>query len=158
MNCYIYLQNNKTARIDWADYQLTNQHKWHYHSGYVIARQQLNGKRTHILLHRLIMNTPHGMVVDHIDGNRLDNRRKNLRNCKVIDNNRNVSITINNKTGYKGVSIRNDLVKPYAAFIKHNYKTIYLGSFTTPEEAARAYNNAAVKLYGVFAKLNSVAE
>ena len=90
--------------------------------------------------------------IDHIDGNRLNNRIENLRNASRSDNNRNVALQRNNKSGYKGVSfMKRDSV--WVAQITHDRKNYFLGRFKTPEEAYSAYCAAARKLHGEFARL-----
>ncbi len=101
-------------------------------------------------LHRLLLNVPGDLVVDHIDGNGLNNSRCNLRICTQSQN------AMNKRPGkrYKGVvhASRNS----YAARIRANGKLIALGSYPSPELAANAYNEAAKRLFGDFAGLNNV--
>ena len=110
-------------------------------------------RRTILQIHRLIMDAPKGMDVDHINGNPLDNRKSNLRICSRAENLRNRGANKNNTSGYKGVSWhkRN---KKWACQIKHNYKKIHVGNYATPEEAARAYDKKAKELHGEYAYLN----
>jgi HNH endonuclease/AP2 domain len=92
---------------------------------------------------------PHKFL-DHIDGNRANNRIENLREASRTDNNRNVAIQRNNTSGYKGVSLmRRDNV--WVAQITVNRKNYFLGRFATPEEAHAAYCKAAKELHGEFA-------
>lgn len=106
------------------------------------------------LIHRLIMDAPDGMSVDHINGNTLDNRKINLRVCSQAENSRNrVS---KNQHGFKGV-MRNrlpKLKKQYRATITYNYRAYHSRYFSTPEEAAIEYDKMATKYHGDFAKLN----
>lgn len=107
-----------------------------------------------IFMHRLIMNARAGEKIDHINGNRLDNRKENLRLCTTSENNRNVKISRkNNKTGYKGVSLEKGDGK-YRSCIKVNGKTIHLGRFPDVVSAAKAYDEAANKYFGDFARTN----
>lgn len=105
-------------------------------------------------LHRYIMDAPDGMQVDHIDGNRLNNTRSNLRVCTNMENNHNKPKRNSNKSGYKGVH----RVKSgrWCAQITANYKCRSLGVFDTPEAAALAYNKAARELHGEFAYQNEI--
>lgn len=112
--------------------------------------------RKNIYLHKLIMNCPKGLVVDHINGNTLDNRKLNLRICTKLENQYNQKKHKGNRhSKYKGVTFRKDLKsKPWESFIYNNYKSTRLGYFASEQEAAIAYNEAAKRVYGQFAKLN----
>jgi len=114
-------------------------------------------KNTSILLHRIIMSVDKNKQVDHINGNTLDNRRANLRICTAAQNsaNRKKETKRQLTSKYKGVYFRTDS-KKYRASIRVNKKLISLGSFKTEKEAALAYNKAALKFFGVFAKLNNL--
>jgi len=113
-------------------------------------------------LSRLIMDEPKGMLVDHVNGDTMDNRRSNLRICSKSENGRNRKIASkNNTSGFKGVSYRkkgpdmiNEWSRPWQAYINYDKKRHYLGTFATAEEAARAYNLKAKELHGEFARLN----
>ena len=111
-----------------------------------------------ILIHRLIMRAPKNKWVDHENGNALDNRRKNLRLCDPIKNSRNKS-RVNAASGFKGVhvDIRSDRkCVRWLAVIRVNDKLIHLGRHRTPEEAAAAYDRAAIGHFGEFAKTNKM--
>jgi hypothetical protein len=95
------------------------------------------------------------MQVDHINGNTLDNRKENLRICTQNQNGKNRLLNKNNVSGYKGVTYKK-ANKLWCAQIVVNYHKMYLGLFTTAEAAALAYNEAAKKYHGEFAKLNEV--
>ena len=114
---------------------------------------QLSIKGITVPLHRHITNCPKGMHVDHINGNVLDNRLSNLRICTPSQNQANSKLPKNNTSGYKGVSKNGD---GWKAKIRVDYAYYYLGTFLTKEEAARAYNAAAIKYFGEFARLNEV--
>jgi hypothetical protein len=110
------------------------------------------------LLHHAIMGKPEkGYFVDHINRDRLDNRRSNLRFVTMSQNNQNISKQKNNTSGHRGVHWRKDTSK-WSAEIKVNYKKIVLGCYENIDDAAKAYNKAAVKYFGEFAVLNEVAE
>lgn len=102
-----------------------------------------NGKL--VLLHRLIMNFPEGKQVDHINGDRTDNRRSNLRVVTNQQNQMNRKATSN--TGIKGVYLRKD-TGSYSAKIKINGKSRYLGNFRTLDEAAECRLRAEIELFG----------
>lgn len=106
-----------------------------------------------IRLHREIMKAASGVVVDHINGNPLDNRRQNLRLANTASNNRNRRVQSGSYTGFKGVHLH----RPgwWRAAIVANGKKHDLGVFRSPVEAARAYDTAAVALHGQFARTNA---
>jgi hypothetical protein len=99
------------------------------------------------------MNAPDHLVVDHIDHNGLNNRKKNLRNCTFAENCRNTRLSSGTTSKYKGVHWHKRQ-KKWAAAIRCNNKTHHLGYFTDEAEAAKVYDKAAKKYHGVFASLN----
>jgi len=107
-------------------------------------------------LHRFIINTPDNMITDHINRNKLDNRKSNLRVCDKYQNQQHKK---NKKvrSGYKGVYIRKKGGKIYYLAVIVAYgKSHYLGSFNTPLKAAKAYNRGAKKYHKEFALLNKI--
>jgi hypothetical protein len=102
-------------------------------------------------LSRIIGRPEKGMVVDHINGDPMDNRRDNLRICTVQQNNWNRKRRPNGSSSFKGVCA---VGGRFTANIAPNGKMTHLGSFATEEEAARAYDKAAREHYGEFACLN----
>lgn len=144
----ITLTKNMVAIVDDEDYEKFSKWKWSFSNvGYA---QRTGG----VYLHRLIAGAKPGEFVDHINRDKLDNRRSNLRICNKQQNQHNQGPR-KGSSSYKGVSIRKDTGK-YTACIHHNYKKINLGSFVTEEEAALAYNEAARKYHGEFAFCNEV--
>lgn len=144
------------AIIDSADYEKTNKYKWTVcvtkYTQYAYAT--INNKK--IPMHRFILNCDN--IVDHINGNGLDNRKHNLRLCTVMENNRNKQL-YNSATKYKGVHYqevkRNDKTYFYIkSRIIVDKKQIYLGQFKNIIDAAIAYDKAAIKYFGEFARLN----
>ncbi len=104
-------------------------------------------------LHRLVARCPVGMVVDHVNGNGLDNRRENLRVCSHEQNLRNRKIHKNNRSGFKGVYYDPGCTqRPWRAEIKSNGKRVRLGFFADPQDAHKAYLEAAARLHGEFAR------
>ena len=107
-------------------------------------------------VHRLVWlyvygEIPKGKVIDHINGDKHDNRLANLRLVDRAQNNRNSKVSAKNSTGYKGVSVKRG---GFLACLSVGNKTRYVGTFTSPEEAARAYDKAALAEYGEYAKTN----
>ena len=98
-------------------------------------------------LHRLIIEAPEGYLVDHINGNKLDNRRCNLRLCKHIDNSHNMKTFSTNTSGHTGVYKQKN--GKYASTIVVNYNKIHLGVYDSFEEACNAYDLAKVKHHAI---------
>ncbi|MBN1363140.1 MAG: HNH endonuclease [Sedimentisphaerales bacterium] len=152
---YIPLTQGQFAIVDAADYESLARYNWfalgNERTGFYAARW-LPGHKT-LLMHRAIMNPPPGMVVDHIDGNRSNNRRANLRVCTPEQNARNRRLRRDGSSRFKGVSFHR-LSRKWIASICYDGKQIYLGSFDDETEAARAYDRKARDLFGEFARLN----
>lgn len=141
----------KFALVDDEDFESVSQYRWLLdNKGYV--RATISTYRV-VGLHQFIMKPPRGMMVDHVHGNPLDNRRSELRVCTRSENNRNKRKHRNNTSGYKGVSFNKDSGK-WAATITFNSRNIQLGFYVSPEDAARAYDEAAIKYHGEFAHPN----
>ena len=152
----IPLTRGYQAFVDDEDYELVTQHKWTAHinvDGSVYAVRGRNKKCPHAFMHRLIMNAQPGQLVDHRNERTLDNRRSNLRLCKQAENLRNRGKTKANTSGFKGVTFRKSTGR-WIAQIKANYQHYYLGVFDTAKKAAKAYDTAALRLHGEFARLN----
>lgn len=105
----------------------------------------------HFHLHRYLMGAKKGEYVDHISGNTLDNRRRNLRKCTNQQNCANGKKPKSNTSGFKGVMRKR---KKWIARVKVNYRNISLGAYSSAEVAARIYDKAAIKYFGEFARLN----
>jgi hypothetical protein len=162
----IELSNGMVAFVDDEDYDRLAGYNWQHLNGYAIRRKHIkyeNGKAItkRYRMHREIMGTPMGFETDHINGNRLDNRKANLRICNSSQNKANKGLGRNNTTGYKGVIIakrtRDKKAYPFIrARITVNKKQVWLGCYKTFQEAAEAYNKAAIKYFGEFANLNVI--
>lgn len=119
------------------------------------SRRDSAGKQKRIFLHRVILDAPVGVDVDHINGNGLDNRRCNLRPATQAQNRHNQRLARNNSSGRKGVRWHRQKHKWYAQ-IKVAGKHLHLGAFTDLDEAARAYDKAAIAHFGEFALTNEM--
>jgi hypothetical protein len=154
------LSQGKVALIDDEDAPRVLQHKWTYtrvnqRRAYAQTKIRVGAKQRTLYMHRLILDAPAGELVDHINGNGLDNRRENLRLATVAQNTRNSRQRRGSAAGYKGVRRRGD---KWQARIAVNSKQIHLGVFSSKEEAAQAYDTAAREHFGEFAVLNFPAE
>ena len=121
--------------------------------GYAVRGEMKNKKSTMTLMHRSIMKAPTGMEVDHINGNRLDNRKENLRICTHAQNCYNYK---NKGNSTKGVHWEKHANK-WRARIRYNGQKIHLGYFKSQKDALDAYNSAAKKYHGEFVNLDSLA-
>ena len=152
----IELTQGFIALVDDKDFEKLSKYKWYYNQGYACRGININkGKRTKLLMHKIINKTPKGYHTDHINGNMLDNRKENLRTCTASENIMNSKVSKNNKVGYKGVYWRKDINR-WRAKIVFNRKNIHIGHFDNPHDAAKAYNRKATELFGEYAKLNIV--
>jgi AP2 domain-containing protein len=158
----IQLNKNRVALVDDEDFGRVNAHKWHVetmHSGISYASTNIRlqskpYKAKKIRMHRLIMNAPDGVEVDHWNGEGLDNQRGNLRLATGPQNQQNrTRLAQTNTSGYRGVTFHKRAQK-WQASIKQNHKQHYLGVFETAESAARAYDAAARRMYGASARLH----
>jgi hypothetical protein len=156
MTKQIPLSQGKFAIVDDADYEWLNQWKWTADKSassdtWYARRGEGRPSRKKSHMHRVIMNAPDGMEVDHVNGDGLDNRRENLRICTRAQNAHNTGIHPRNTTGFKGVSRTR---QGFVAQMVINGKHIYIGTFKSPEEAAKAWDESAKKNHGEFARLN----
>lgn len=138
------------AKVDREDFERVTRLRWYAwrSAGLVYARST----RDKLAMHRFVLgDIPSGMVVDHINGDGLDNRRSNLRICTQRENSRNRGA----KRGFRGVSWKADIGR-WRARIMVDRREISLGAFDTQESAAAAYNEAAIEHYGAFARLNII--
>lgn len=148
----IYLNKNQTCFIDIEDLPLVSQYRWHCSTqNYAMANIKLpdTKKTKSIFMHQLIMNDKN---IDHIDGNKLNNCRNNLR--KFVENWQNVANSTkrkNNTTGYIGVTKRGS---GYCARVRHNKKTVLEKICKTAEEAAMLRDLKVLEIFGEYAKLN----
>lgn len=147
----IPLTQGKFAIVDDDDYPMLVKHNWHAlkSRGTYYARRKI-GTNKLIQMHRLILNADITQQIDHINGNGLDNRKNNMRLCTHAQNNMNKN-KIWSKSGFKGVTLNHH---KWSARITVNNKIKYLGRYKNIKDAARAYDLAAIKFFGNFAKTN----
>lgn len=139
---------NTIVMVDDEDYEYLSKFKWSA-CKYKIYRRS---KDKILLIHREIMNPIDGMVVDHIDGNILNNQKANLRICRQAENSYNKS-TRKGVSKYIGVA-KHRYTNKWRAYITKHKKQYHLGFFEDEVEAAKARDNAAIKYFGEFANLN----
>ncbi len=162
MPSYIPLTRGQTAIVDDCFFEAINQHKWYAEKCGCYAARRLPSRtgepRFLVRMHREILALS-GVIadsfdeVDHIDGNKMNNQLFNLRVATSSQNKCNRGKPSNNTSGYKGVSWSKRYNK-FVAVIGINHSKKYLGIHATAEDAARAYDVAAIKLHGEFACLN----
>lgn len=136
------------ATVDDEDYEYLSQFSWTFRKGkkgIIYAYRRSHNKYIH--MHRVILHAPDGVLVDHIDINGLNNTRKNLRLATDLQNSGNQRMKKCNSSGYKGVSKKGNR---WNARIQNHH----IGYFLTEVEAAIAYDNAAIELFGEYAYLN----
>jgi hypothetical protein len=157
--CFIQIYDKKHNHkcktiIDTEDLPKIKNYKWSVIDSTNTISTRYKG--AYISISRLIMDVlDQNMVVDHINHDRLDNRKINLRVCEQAKNCRNKYKQSNNKSGYKGVFWRKDTNK-WSTQISVDGTTFNLGCFDSKEEAAKTYNRAAIKYHGEFASLNKI--
>lgn len=143
------------AIVDADDYELVNQYTWHASGGGYAAAYVGGGRKSRVMafMHRLIAETPDGMVTDHIDGDRLNNRRSNLRICNQSDNCANTKRRAGGHSAFKGVTWFTTK-RHKKGYWKAAISGKHIGYFDTEEAAARGYDYHARKRFGEFARLN----
>lgn len=151
----VYVRNsNVPALVDNIDYDYINQFKWVYLQGYAITK--INNKT--IRMHRLVLQREgyniDNIYCDHINHNRLDNRRENLRPATPVQNTWNRVNKSNSVVPYKGVNMDKERFR--AQIQIPNGKRKFLGNYDTAEQAAYQYNSAAHALFGEYATLNEL--
>ena len=153
----VTLTRGKTALVDDEDYELVSGIPWSATNNgrgdrwYAVHRSQRFGN---LRMHRLILNAPDHLQIDHVDGNTLDNRRSNLRLATRSQNGANRRLSKNNTSGFTGVTWNKNWQK-WEAQIKVRGERLALGGFASPEEAAAVYNRVALAHFGEFARLSN---
>jgi hypothetical protein len=151
----VALTKGYVALVDDEDYDLVSRHKWQAKEGKskVYATRHGAGSAT-IYLHRFLLGVGPAAQVDHKDGNGLNCVRSNLRSATPAQNTHNRRFT-HGANPYVGVvRLKRAVRSPWRASIIHQGKRLYLGVYSTPEDAATAYDRAARELRGEFAVLN----
>jgi hypothetical protein len=157
----ILLSQGFITIVDDEDYESLSQHKWYAHrskhgGGWYAVRKIRSAdgsKQITVRMHRVISGTERSRYTDHINGDALDNRRGNLRPATNAQNQRNRSRRVTSTSPYKGVTYHKG-IKKWQAALGANKRSHYLGIFATAEEAAHAYDTAAIAAYGEFARPN----
>lgn len=156
----VFTPKGKCIKVDYKDFVLFNSRSWYitnngYVQHFVWRGRSYRPTMVRTLFHRELMDTPQGLVCDHINGDPLDNRRSNLRICTQKDNVRNSRHRRTaKKSNYKGIVKTDKIKKPFLARIKVDGKPIHLGYFVTELEAAGAYDVAAKLYFGEYARTN----
>lgn len=160
----IRLSRGKVALVDDSDFEVLSQWNWtfdgHGYAHRMGRKSEGIMSRCRISMHRQIMGVVDPNIeVDHVNHNTLDNRRVNLRACSRSLNMGNQRLCKDSSSGYKGVSFLRKYLnrnKPWRAKIQVRKVEVSLGYFSTKEQAALAYNEAAKQHFGEFAHLNSL--
>lgn len=148
---YITLTKGYTAIADTEDMELLSEGNWQAridgNTVYAQRNERVGGKQKKVQMHRKILGVKDGEMVDHINGDGLDNRKCNLRVATRSQNNMNTQRNVRGTSGRKGVTW-NRACKKWQAQIKVNGKNIYLGLYHTKDEAHMAYAKASDELHG----------
>ena len=151
----IKLTQGKITLVSDEDFDLLKSHNWFYHKsnhngngGYAERNVYVNGKQVSLKMHRVILNAQNNFEVDHINSDKLDNRRENLRLAKKGENQKNVGKRKNNTSGFKGINWH---CNKWRARININNQSIYLGHFETKQKAFYWYCLAANIIHQEFA-------
>jgi hypothetical protein len=144
----IPLTRGAVALVDDEDYDYLAQWCWRLNShGYAIRSFKLEGRTRYLNMHRIILDAQRGQFVDHIDHNRLNNRRANLRFVTAQENQRHRRTFSNNSTGYKGVSFMHN---QWHVRLGLDGQMVHLGFFDDLQVAAQVYDAVARRVFGEF--------
>lgn len=139
--------------IDECDFDLVSKFQWQADK-FGSIKGRVGGQQ--MLLARFLLNAPRNLEVDHIDGNRLNNQRSNLRLATSSQNKCNRGPRKDNKSGLKGVSWHSQRSQWTARIKTIDGKYLFLGLFESKKQAALAYNLAAIREHGEFAFINQI--
>ncbi len=157
----IQLTQGRVALVDDGDYEMLSKYKWfatqnrksgNWYARTTIMTTTTKCGHTSMGMHRMILGNDFKLI-DHKDGDGLNNQRNNLRGCTYTQNQMNKKMSIKTKTGHKGVFPTGN---KFYAKCTMNYKTIKIGTFDRVEDAAKAYNEFVSSRFGEFARLNVV--
>jgi hypothetical protein len=153
----IQLAQGKSTMVDDQDYGALVQHRWSERvwgqTSYAMATIYFGDyKQKTVRMHRLIMEAPKGSIIDHVDGNGLNNQRVNLRFCTQSQNMGNMRGKMGTSK-FKGVCLPKGRSK-WLSQIRVNGASRFLGYFDIAKDAARAYDISALAIHGEFAKIN----
>ena len=143
----IKLTQGKVALVDNEDFEYLNQWKWFFDGKYAGRREKTGEKE--IFMHRFINNTPQGFLTDHINRNKLDNRRINLRTVTYQQNQFNRNLSKNSSSGYMGVNW-DKFNNKWLSRIKINDKLLNLGRFSDIKDAIKTREKAEKIYFGEF--------
>ena len=147
--------NGTEFLFDIEDLTIINSRNWYVDKdGYLASSYIYAGRRCFAMFHRIVMNAKPGQTVDHINRNRNDNRKSNLRCCSHFENNLNRGLRSTNKSGVIGVYYDNKRNK-WIANITYNKKRIFIGRFKTKQEAVKARIQKEVELFKEFSPQTS---
>lgn len=149
----IRLSKGRFALVDDEDFNILSDFFWHVtpdgYAGRMSSKK--DGERRLIRMHAEIMGSKKGHVIDHIDGDKLDNRRSNLRFATKAQNSWNTGLRRKNMTGFKGVSFNSKkITNQFSARIRCNGINEFIGNFSTAEEAFEAYCKRGKEIHGDF--------
>lgn len=157
-NFGIIWADEKPFLFDSSDIDLLNNRYWYVDDyGYLTNAITTNNKTKYYKFHRLVVGAQHGQIVDHINRDKRDNRKQNLRICTRKENSRNLGIRSNNTSGINGVYWDKDRMK-WVAKIGVDGKSILIGRYKTKEDAKCARRNAEKQYFGEFAPINNNCE
>jgi len=151
----IPLTQGKVAVVDDDEFEELAKYKWYalsrVHTHYAVRKQRAEARQIMVSMHRVVLDAKHWQHIDHVNGNGLDNRRANLRICTRSQNSANCYWHNGKRLLTRGIRFKSGR---WEAYIRRQGKILYLGRFTFKEQAAKAYDRAAIESFGEFARLN----